>query len=59
VDGCNEVPDPIADIDITLVSLEPTRIPIPSFVITNNGPMSIESIAGDGEVVGIGIPGVC
>src|SRR6266550_462763 len=38
-DGCQEVPDPMAPIDMTLVSLEPTRIPISLFIITISGPM--------------------
>lgn len=40
-DGCHDVPDPIAPIEITLVSLEPTRIPKSSPLITINGPMSM------------------
>jgi hypothetical protein len=33
-DGCHDVPDPIAPIAMTFVSLEPTPMPIPSAAIT-------------------------
>lgn len=48
-EGCHEVPDPIAPIDITFFSLEPTRMPISFPIITINGPVFIEPI---------GIPGI-
>src|SRR5437899_11940060 len=38
-DGCHEVPDPIAPIDMIFVSLEPTRIPMSLPLITISGPM--------------------
>jgi len=37
-DGCHEVPDPIASIDIKFFSLEPIRMPISSPFITS-GPL--------------------
>jgi hypothetical protein len=40
-DGCQEVPEPIAPIDVTLVPLEPTRIAMSLPDITSNGPISI------------------
>ena len=40
-DGCQDVPDPIAPIDIKFVSLEPTLIFISLFDITSSGPMFI------------------
>ena len=39
-DGCHEVPDPIAPIEIKFVSLEPTRIAMSSPDITSNGDIS-------------------
>src|SRR6266852_2894354 len=45
-EGCHEVPEPIAPIDMMFFSLEPTRIPISSPDITSNGPMFIEPIPG-------------
>ncbi len=51
-DGCHEVPDPIAPIDITFVSLEPTRMPISFAVITISGPMFI-------FIPPMSIPGIC
>jgi hypothetical protein len=42
-DGCQVVPEPIAPIDMTLVLLEPTRIPISLPFITSNGPIVIDS----------------
>src|SRR6185295_13918049 len=68
VDGCHEVPEPIAPIEITFVSLEPTRIPMSLSLMTSSGPISIEPMpcvsiwpiaSGDGEGAGICIPGVC
>ena len=50
-DGCHEVPDPIAPIDMTFVSLEPTRMPMSFPNITINGPMFIFGPA-------ISIPGI-
>ena len=44
--GCQLVPDPIAPIDMTLVSLDPTRMPMSLFIITISGPMFIEAIPG-------------
>jgi hypothetical protein len=38
-DGCQDVPEPIAPIDMTLVSLEPTRMPMSLPFITSSGPM--------------------
>jgi len=38
-DGCHDVPDPIAPIDMIFVSLEPTRIPMSLPLITISGPM--------------------
>src|SRR5437016_11777883 len=43
-DGCHEVPDAIAPIDIRFVSLAPTRILISLSVITNSAPIFIEPI---------------
>src|SRR5512138_2779666 len=40
-EGCHEVPETIAAIDVTLVSLDPTRTPMSSPVITISGPMFI------------------
>lgn len=40
-DGCQVVPDPIAPIEIMLVSLDPTRMPMSLPFITINGPMFI------------------
>src|SRR5215212_2987537 len=40
--GCQDVPDPIAPMGITLCALEPTRTPIPSSDITISGPMFID-----------------
>ena len=40
-DGCHEVPDPIAPIDMMLESLDPTRMPMSFPLITTNGPMFI------------------
>src|SRR6266436_3859740 len=39
--GCNDVPDPIAPIDIRLLSLDPTLIPMSSQFITISGPIFI------------------
>ena len=72
-DGCQEVPEPIAPIDITLWSLEPTRMPMSSFFITTSGPMfidpmpfvvsmpgmfSMEPGEGLGDGIGMFIPGM-
>jgi len=51
-EGCHEVPDPIAPIDMMFVSLEPTRIPISFPLTTNSGPMFV-------FVPPIFIPGIC
>jgi hypothetical protein len=42
-EGCQDVPLPIAPIDVTLLPLEPTRMPIspPLPDITSSGPISI------------------
>src|SRR5690349_5643292 len=56
-EGCHEVPEPIAPIDIMLCSLEPTRIPISSSLMTSNGPMSI--FMPPISIPGIFIPGIC
>src|SRR5258706_448512 len=40
-DGCHEVPDPIAPMDMRLVSLDPTRMPMSFPFITINGPIFI------------------
>src|ERR1051326_2299015 len=63
--GCQDVPGPIAPIEIRFVSLEPTRIPMSSPFITTSGPMSIAPIVcipsiwpvafGEGLALGIGI----
>ena len=62
--GCQEVPDAIAPIDMKLVALEPTRIPIslpditmsePIFIICISGVITCDGL-GDGD--GICIPGV-
>ena len=60
-EGCHAVPDPIAPIDITFVSLEPTRMPMSLPSITTSGPISIDSIGcipsiwllGDGLAIGM------
>src|ERR1044072_2719061 len=39
-DGCHAVPDPVAPIEMTFVSLEPTRMPISSSFITMSDPTS-------------------
>src|SRR5512138_1651524 len=44
-DGCHDVPDPIAPVEIRFVSLEPTRIPMSSPSITTSGPISIEPMS--------------
>src|SRR6266496_3562273 len=38
-DGCQAVPDPMAPIDVMLVSLDPTRMPMSLPFITINGPI--------------------
>src|SRR6266704_1753717 len=43
-DGCHEVPDPIAPIEMMFVSLEPTRTPISFAIITISGPTFIDPI---------------
>src|SRR6266536_1710731 len=43
-DGCHEVPDHIAPIEMMFVSLEPTRTPISFAIITISGPMFIDPI---------------
>src|SRR6266849_5974096 len=45
-DGSQVVPDPIAPMDMTFVSLPPTLIPMSLPFITINGPISIEPIPG-------------
>jgi hypothetical protein len=45
-DGCQEVPDPIAPIDMTFESLDPTRMPMSLPDITISGPRFIEPIPG-------------
>jgi hypothetical protein len=67
-EGCHEVPDPIAPIDMMFVSLAPTRMPMSLPDITNSGPIFIEPIPdvpsmpfispiapGEGLAVGIGM----
>ena len=67
-DGCQEVPDPIAPIDMMFVSLEPTRMLMSFPFITISGPIFIEPIPGmfpipfippirpgEGLAIGIGI----
>src|SRR5689334_18162843 len=64
-EGCQDVPDPIAPIEIRFVSLDPTRIPMSSPLITTSGPMSIACVMcipsiwpiafGDGVATGIGM----
>jgi hypothetical protein len=64
-EGCHDVPDPIAPIEITFVSLEPTRIPMSSPFMTTSGPISMPGIVcvpsiwpivpGEGLAMGIGI----
>ena len=41
-DGSNDVPEPIAFIEMTFDSLAPTRMPMSSPFITSNGPIFIE-----------------
>ena len=43
-EGCHDVPDPIAPIDMMLLSLEPTRMPMSLPDITMSGPMFIEPV---------------
>jgi hypothetical protein len=38
-DGCHEVPDPIAPMDMMLVSRDPTRMPMSFSFMTINGPI--------------------
>src|SRR5947207_244822 len=57
-DGCQDVPDPIAPIDIRFLSLDPTRIAMSLSVITNNGPMFIGPILCLFPIPGIFIPGM-
>src|SRR5947209_440713 len=45
-EGCQLVPDPIAPIDMTLVSLDPTRMPTSLPDMTISGPMLIPPIPG-------------
>jgi hypothetical protein len=40
-EGCQDVPDPMAPIDIEFFSLNPTRIPMSSPFINTSGPMFI------------------
>jgi hypothetical protein len=67
-DGCQEVPDPIAPIDMTFESLDPTRMPMSLSDITISGPRFIDPIwdvlsmpfispiaPGEGLAVGIGM----
>ena len=67
-DGCQVVPDPIAPMDMMLVSLDPTRMPVSFPFMTISGPMFIEPIPemlsmpfipsislGEGLAIGIGI----
>src|SRR6185295_3140954 len=72
-DGCQEVPEPIAPIDVTFFSLAPTRMPMSVPDITISGPMFIElppdisipfmSLVAAGRLPaadgGMFIPGVC
>src|SRR6266705_2066149 len=51
-DGCHEVPDPIAPIDMMFVSLDPTRRPISFPFITINGPLFI-------FIPLVSMPGIC
>ena len=66
-DGCQDVPDPIAPIDMMFVSLDPTRMPMSLSIMTIKGPIFIEPISipgmpsiapGAGLAVGICIPGM-
>ena len=43
-EGCQDVPEPIAPIDIVFLSLEPTRTPMSSFVITIKAPMFMDPV---------------
>ena len=64
-DGCQVVPEPMAPIDMMLVSLDPTRMPISFPLMTISGPififmfiprvsMPVIGLA-DGLAVGIGM----
>jgi hypothetical protein len=60
-EGCQDVPEPIAPIDVTLVPLEPTRIAMSLPDITSRGPISIAppfDMSMPGIVAGIFMPGV-
>jgi hypothetical protein len=52
-EGCHDVPDAIAPIDIVFLSLEPMRIPISLPFITNNGPRFISIF------MPVSGPGIC
>src|SRR5438445_405962 len=45
-DGCHDVPDPIAPIDMRFLSLDPTRIAMSLSLITINGPIFIDPMPG-------------
>src|SRR5215207_9644855 len=53
-EGCHEVPDPIAPIDIRLCALEPTRMLMPSPDITISPPPSADF---DSAAPGVVCPG--
>ena len=50
-EGCHDVPDPIAPMDMRFVSLEPTRMLISFPDIESNGPMFI-------FILPVSIPGI-
>src|SRR5438128_2156651 len=57
-DGCQVVPEPIAPIDTTFVSLEPTRISMSLAFIIISGPMFMDPIPCMLSMPGIFIPGM-
>src|SRR5207247_4282420 len=67
-DGCQEVPDPIAPIEMMFESLDPTRMPMSLSDITSSAPMLVDPIPdvpsmpfispiapGEGLAIGIGM----
>ncbi len=54
-DGCHEVPEPVAAIDIKFFLLDPMRMPMSFPDMTSSGPIFIEPICMPG-ISDIGLP---
>src|ERR1700754_1642974 len=52
--GCQDVPEPIAPIEVMFDSLEPTRMPMSSPSINRSGPISIRCVPSVSSIAGIG-----